>query len=43
MDRIGSNIIRTAQSIETLLKSKPILFQLPIGQGESFKGVIDLI
>jgi len=26
-----------------MLKVEPLLFQLPIGQGESFKGVIDLI
>lgn len=43
LDRIGSSIMRTAEAIQGLLKVDPILFQMAVGQGESFRGVVDLI
>jgi peptide subunit release factor RF-3 len=43
MDRIGSSVLRTADAIKGLLKADPIFFQYPVGQGENFKGVVDLL
>ena len=43
LDRIGSSIQRTAQAIEALLKVEPLMMQIPMGQGENFKGIIDLL
>jgi elongation factor G len=43
MDRVGANFKRTISMIEKRLKAKPLPIQLPLGSGESFEGVIDLI
>lgn len=43
LDRIGSSVQRTAEAIQSLLNVEPLVFQMPIGQGENFKGVVDLI
>ena len=43
MDRIGSSIILCAESIKRRLKAEPLLMQYPIGDGDTFRGVIDLI
>jgi elongation factor G len=43
LDRIGSSIMRTAEAIQGLLKVDPLLFQMAVGQGENFRGVIDLV
>jgi elongation factor G len=43
LDRIGSSVQRTAEAIEALLNVEPLIFQMPVGQGEHFKGVIDLL
>jgi len=43
MDRVGANFKRTISMIEKRLKAKPLPIQLPLGSGETFKGVIDLI
>jgi elongation factor G len=43
LDRIGSSVQRTAEAIQALLNVEPLAFQMPVGQGEHFKGVIDLI
>ncbi len=43
LDRIGSSVLRTAQSIQKFLNAEPLMFQIPIGQGEHFKGIIDLV
>ncbi len=43
MDRVGANLKRCISMIETRLRAKPILVQLPIGKEETFKGIIDLI
>ena len=43
MDRVGANFKRTISMIEKRLKAKPLPIQLPLGSGESFAGIIDLI
>lgn len=43
MDRVGADLLRVANQIETRLGANPVLIQLPIGNAESFEGVIDLI
>jgi len=43
MDRVGANFKRTISMIEKRLKARPLPIQLPLGSGESFEGVIDLI
>lgn len=43
LDKIGSSVQRTAEAIQALLNAEPILFQMAVGQGEHFKGVIDLL
>ncbi|MGA1875240.1 MAG: elongation factor G [bacterium] len=43
MDRIGSDFLASAESIERRLHAKPLLIQIPIGSEGDFKGVIDLV
>ena len=43
MDRVGANLKRCLSMIETRLRAKPILIQLPIGKEEKFRGIIDII
>jgi len=43
MDRTGADFIKVVQQIEEKLNAKPLIIQLPIGDGEEFVGVIDLI
>ncbi len=43
MDRVGANFFRAVGMFETHLNTKPIPLQLPIGQGEDFEGIIDLL
>ncbi|WMY96659.1 MAG: elongation factor G [Arsenophonus sp.] len=43
MDRMGANFLRVVKQIETRLGIIAIPLQLPIGEEESFSGVIDLI
>ena len=43
MDRAGADFLRVIGQIEKRLGSKAVCLQLPIGQEESFKGVVDLI
>jgi elongation factor G len=43
MDRVGANFLGSVQSIADKLGANPIVIQLPIGQEDSFEGVIDLI
>ncbi|MBA57956.1 MAG: elongation factor G [Gammaproteobacteria bacterium] len=43
MDRAGADFLRVVGQIEKRLGSKAVCLQLPIGQEESFKGVVDLI
>ena len=43
MDRTGADFIKVVQQIEEKLNAKPLIIQLPIGDGDEFVGVIDLI
>ena len=43
MDRSGANFFEVVTDVETKLGSKAIPLQVPIGEEERFKGVVDLI
>jgi elongation factor G len=43
MDRSGADFYRVIEMIRERLKAVPIPIQIPIGQGELFNGMIDLI
>jgi elongation factor G len=43
MDRVGANFERTVSMIEDMLRAKPLVVQLPLGEEDSFEGVIDLV
>ncbi len=43
LDRIGADFFNVVGMIESRLKARPIILQLPYGEEESFAGVIDLI
>ncbi len=43
MDRIGANFSRTLSMIEERLKAQPLPVQLPLGEEDLYKGIIDLI
>ena len=43
LDKERASFLRALDDIEKTLKAKPVALQLPIGLGESFSGVIDLI
>src|SRR5210317_2341257 len=43
MDRIGADFFGTVDMMKERLNANPLLLQLPVGQGENFTDVIDLI
>jgi elongation factor G len=43
MDRIGADFFGTVDMMKERLIANPLLLQLPVGQGENFTDVIDLI
>jgi elongation factor G len=43
MERMGADFHRTVSMIEGRLHAEPLPIQIPLGSGESFTGVIDLI
>src|ERR687894_3230996 len=43
MDRMGANFDRTVQMIRDRLGAKPVPIQLPIGEEDRFRGLIDLL
>ncbi|MFN3344715.1 MAG: elongation factor G [Chloroherpetonaceae bacterium] len=43
MDRVGANFLNVAKMIQDRLKSRAVPIQLPIGEGDMFKGFVDLI
>ena len=43
MDRAGANFLRVVGQLKTRLGANAVPIQLPIGQEEHFKGVVDLI
>jgi elongation factor G len=43
MDRTGADFYRCLDMIKNRLKATPLAIQLPVGSGETFEGIIDLI
>jgi elongation factor G len=43
MDRTGANFYRCVDMIVSRLGAKPIVLQLPVGAGDEFEGIIDVI
>ena len=43
MDRVGADYRQALLQIESRLKARPVLLQLPIGEESGFTGVIDLL
>ncbi|GBD06721.1 Elongation factor G [bacterium HR21] len=43
MDRVGANFSRVLDMIRQRLGAKPVAIHLPLGEGDRFAGVIDLI
>ncbi len=43
MDRDDANFFRVIQMMKDRLKAHPIAIQLPIGQEDSFRGIVDLV
>jgi elongation factor G len=43
MDRVGANFFGSVQTIVDKLGANPIIVQIPIGQEDSFRGVVDLL
>jgi len=43
MDRVGADFEASVDSIRTRLQASPLVLQLPIGAGDTFRGLIDLI
>jgi elongation factor G len=43
MDRIGADFFATVEMMKTKLNANPLVIQLPVGMGEDYRGVIDLI
>jgi len=43
LDRIGADFLGTVQMMKERLKANPLILQLPVGQGDDFTDVIDLI
>jgi len=43
MDRIGADFDRVVNMMRSRLGARPLVLQLPLGEGDSFTGVIDLI
>jgi elongation factor G len=43
MDRTGANFFAAVQSMRDRLAANPIPIQIPVGQEDSFRGVVDLV
>ena len=43
LDRVGADFLGTVEMIKERLKASPLILQLPVGQGDDFTDVIDLI
>ncbi len=43
MDRVGADFFGTVAMMKTKLNAVPLVLQLPVGAGDEFRGVIDLI
>jgi len=43
MDRVGADLFRCGEMMRERLKANPVLVQLPLGEEDRFRGVIDLM
>ncbi len=43
MDRAGADMDRCVEMIRVILKTEPLVVQIPIGEEENFVGVVDLV
>ena len=43
MDRTGANFYRCVEMFQKRLAAKTLVIQLPIGEGEEYGGLIDLV
>ncbi|XP_054843390.1 ribosome-releasing factor 2, mitochondrial isoform X2 [Eublepharis macularius] len=43
MDKSGASFRYAVDSIEQKLRTKPLLLQLPIGEGKAFRGIVDIV
>jgi len=43
MDRIGADFFATVAMMKTKLSANPLLLQIPVGTGEDFTGIVDLL
>lgn len=43
MDRVGADFKRVVRMMRERLHTHPVCFQLPVGAGEDFSGIIDLV
>jgi len=43
MDRIGADFFATVEAMKTKLAANPLVLQIPVGMGEDYRGVVDLI
>lgn len=43
MDRVGANFARCVQMITDRVNGNPVPIQMPYGEGDQFKGIIDLL
>lgn len=43
MDRTGANFFKVYDQLKTRLKANPVPIVIPVGQEDSFKGVVDLV
>ena len=43
IDRIGADFFGTVDMMKERLNANPLILQLPVGQGETFSGLIDLV
>jgi elongation factor G len=43
MDRVGADFEKSVESMRTRLKARPLALQIPIGNEDQFKGMVDLV
>ena len=43
LDRVGADFLGTVEMMKERLKANPLILQLPVGQGDDFTDVLDLI
>ena len=43
MDRVGADFFNAVNMIREILGANPVLLQLPLGEEENFRGIIDLV